>query len=148
MECHKLVGLLWYFNDKKCKFMYILSFSQNSLQELRFKINLEEEQFIKRPLTEIFYSPFLGDLPLQFCCVPCHAKLRDNLLRQVFVTLQYLMKSFTSWILYVWRHVQFYTICKVTIVKSKSICCQVSHSAHPEEVGICATVVDRPRIQH
>ena len=30
MECHELVGLVWYFNDKKCKYMYLLSFFQNN----------------------------------------------------------------------------------------------------------------------
>ena len=26
MECLELVGLVWYFNNTKCKFTYILSF--------------------------------------------------------------------------------------------------------------------------
>ena len=30
MECHDLVGLVWYFNNTKYKFMYILSFFQNN----------------------------------------------------------------------------------------------------------------------
>ena len=27
---------------------------------------------------KLLYSPFLGDFPLRFCCVPCHAKSRNN----------------------------------------------------------------------
>ena len=30
MECIELVGLVWYFNNNTCKFLYILSFFQNS----------------------------------------------------------------------------------------------------------------------
>ena len=78
MECLQLVGLGWYFNDTKCKFMHILSFFQKNWYKLRFRIKLEEEQLIKFPLTKIFYSPFWGDFPLRVCCVLCHAKSRDK----------------------------------------------------------------------
>ena len=96
--------------------MYILSFFQNNWYKSRFGIKVEEEQFIQCPLTESLYSPFSGDFPLQFCCVLCHEKLRNNFLLQEFGNFWYLMKSFTSWIFYVYRLVQYYTIRTVTIV--------------------------------
>ena len=36
--------------------MYLFSFFQNNLYKLRFRINLEEEKFRQRPLTESLYS--------------------------------------------------------------------------------------------
>ena len=83
MECHEMVGLIWYINNTKCKSMYILSFFQNNLYGLRFRIKLEAE----RRLTENFYFLFSGDFTLRFFCVLCHAKSRNNFLRQEFGTL-------------------------------------------------------------
>ena len=58
--------------------MYILSFSKIIDTNYVLRLKLEEEQLIQCPLTESLYSPFSGDFPLRFCCVPRHAKSHDN----------------------------------------------------------------------
>ena len=68
---------------------------------------------IQWPFIESLYSLFSGDFPLQFCCVPCHAKLCNNAVIWNFAVSD---EIFTCWIFYVWRHVQYFTIRTVNIV--------------------------------
>ena len=57
--------------------------------------------------------------PLQvisLCGFVVFSVMQSCMIMREFGTLRYLMKYFTYWFLYVWRHVQYYTIHTVTIV--------------------------------
>ena len=59
-----------------------------------------------------------------FCDMQSHAIMQE------FGTLRYLMKYFTSWIFYVWRHVQYCTIRMVTIVTQIAFIVRSSLTTH------------------
>ena len=56
----------------------------------------------------------LREIPL--CNFVVFRFMQGHAIIQEFGTLRYMMKYFTSWILYVWRHVQYCNIHTVTIV--------------------------------